>query len=292
MEQPWEAFLQGLLQDLWTGQRALDPAGPAILPHHPWLQPTPTQPEGAIWDMANVLPLARPAPQLQEGTPLQVILTIRVKAQALRQPPPPPGGMGYHRTKLEVRMGTAFRYHVEVDDVEHPWVPAIKLCDVVLPYEVPSSQDAYLMALLRALTDLPHFARVCVLVPKGEKAVSELMASLTAEPARVPSPRLVYKGSRRLLSLQLTVHDFLRAKAISLCWLQDIQAETREVFLLEEQWVRPIPRGPADGVCLRALPRGPTLLLCHDGGGSDPARHQTDYAAKISVGNSAAVAPA
>ena len=76
MPQPWGAFLEGLQQDLWTGQRALDPAGPVMLLHHPWLQPTPTQPEGAIWDMANELPLARPAPQLQEGTPLQVILTI------------------------------------------------------------------------------------------------------------------------------------------------------------------------------------------------------------------------
>ena len=113
---------------------------------------------------------------------------------------------------------------------------------------------------LRALTDLPHFARVCVLVPKGEKAVCELMASLTAEPACVPSPRLVYKGSRRLLSLQLTVHEFLRAKAISLCWLQDIQAETREVFLLEEQWVRPMSRGPADGVIPYAFEHFPGAL--------------------------------
>jgi hypothetical protein len=83
------------------------------------------------------------------------------------------------------------------------------------------------------------------------------MASLTAEPERVPSPRLVYKGIR---CLQLTVYEFLRAKAIFICWLQYIQTETREVFLLEEQWVRPVSRGQADGVTPYALEHFPGAL--------------------------------
>ena len=92
-------LLQGLQQDLWVGQQALDPAGPVALPHLPWLQPTPTQSEGAIWDVANALPPASPAPRLQEGIPLQVILTIKVKAQVLRQPSPPSGGITVRNRK-------------------------------------------------------------------------------------------------------------------------------------------------------------------------------------------------
>ena len=89
------------------------------------------------------------------------------------------------------------------------------------------------MAIIHALTDMPHHIHLSITVPAWDREVAKLLTTMVTTPDKRLSPRDVYKGRHSTLSLQLTMRTLMASKSISLRLVGDMAEATTPVHLLE-----------------------------------------------------------